>query len=165
MKNPLTNYSVNDLQRLGGLKDHCSAPLLCVAHGLNVPCDLCELEEDHAAVCTACYKLFKEYPKVTLNRPCASIAQFQAQGVIAFEDEARAALEAQARPRAAETLGRQETVPSQQHRGSQAPKVRHPEAAAHKNPVSEEHRRPKDEPARSVTPKPDRAETAKAERT
>ncbi len=127
MNPDLTAFSVDKLVRLGGLKERCSAPLRCVPHGLNLPCELCELEEQQGAVCTACGQLFQEPPPDSTNRPCASVAQFHARGVIAFADEARHALD--------KTAPHREAAPVKRHR--EAAKRRAPTVEPTLHPVPE----------------------------
>ncbi len=102
MTQDLANLGVGELIKLGGLRKSCNAPLRCVAHGLNLPCDLCELEGQQAVACSACGKVFATPPANTQNRPCASVTQFQTQGVIAFAEEARHALDQKAQQQAEE---------------------------------------------------------------
>lgn len=137
MNPDLSALSVDKLVKLGGLKERCSAPLRCVAHGLNLPCELCELEERQGAVCTACGQSFPGSPPDSTHRPCASVAQFHARGVIAFADEARRALE--------------KTAP---HR--EAPAVK-PHRVANKSHT------PKVEPSRRPVPEPIKIDKGDAE--
>ena len=137
MNPDLSALSVDKLVKLGGLKERCSAPLRCVAHGLNLPCELCELEERQGAVCTACGQSFPGSPPDSTHRLCASVAQFHARGVIAFADEARRALE--------------KTAP---HR--EAPAVK-PHRVANKSHT------PKVEPSRRPIPEPIKIDKGDAE--
>ena len=131
MNPDLSALSVDKLVKLGGLKERCSAPLRCVAHGLNLPCELCELEERQGAVCTACGQSFPGSPPDSTHRPCASVAQFHARGVIAFADEARHAL--------AKTAPPHETPAAK----------RHQEAAKRRTPTVEPTPRPDPEPIKA----------------
>ncbi len=90
----LTGLSSARLLQLGGLKDRCSASLRCVAHGLALPCDLCELEGDTTAkvVCDACGHLFSQGAPLAMPRACESMAAFASKGKVAFPDVASEAL-------------------------------------------------------------------------
>jgi TonB family protein len=109
MTKDLAGLGVDELIALNGLRSRCSAPLRCVAHDLNLPCDLCELEGQQAVACTACGKLYATPPTDPLNRPCASVTQFQTQGVIAFADEVHHALDQKAQQQAEEEERRLES--------------------------------------------------------
>ena len=88
----LRDLSSTDLQRLGGLRESCSAPLACAEHGAPHPCELCELEGLLTISCTACGHVFTRGLASMMERPCASGAEFALNGRIAFENEALAAL-------------------------------------------------------------------------
>jgi hypothetical protein len=90
----LAGLSAERLLELGGLKRHCSEKLRCVAHGLALPCDLCDLEGVSArgVVCESCGHYFDQGLLVTDGRSCQSTAEFARSGKIAFESEASAAL-------------------------------------------------------------------------
>jgi tetratricopeptide (TPR) repeat protein len=87
----LRDLSTTDLQRLGGLRESCSAPLACTEHGAPHPCELCELEGLLTISCTACGHTFTKGLASVMGRPCASGAEFALNGKIAFETEALAA--------------------------------------------------------------------------
>ena len=91
----LEGLSAARLIELGGLRTICSAPLRCVAHGLSVPCDACEMEGSVGVVCDACGHHFSQGLLDTVNRSCESQAEFTRAGRIAFAKEASAALLAQ----------------------------------------------------------------------
>jgi len=90
----LAALSAQRLLELGGLKARCSAKVRCVAHGLSLPCDLCDLEggAGPGVVCETCGHHFAQGLLATSERPCQSVAEFTRTRKIAFEDEARAAL-------------------------------------------------------------------------
>ena len=85
---PLTGLSADRLLELGGLKERCSASLRCVAHGLALPCDLCELEGVASAVCSACRHKFAQGALNATDRACQSAAEFARTGRITFEADA-----------------------------------------------------------------------------
>lgn len=85
---PLTGLSADRLLELGGLKARCSASLHCAAHGLALPCDLCELEGVAAAVCSACGHKFVQGAPPATDRACQSPAEFSRTGRVAFEADA-----------------------------------------------------------------------------
>ena len=90
----ISELSAAKLVELGGLKTLCSAPLRCVAHGLAVPCDACEMEGTIGVVCEACGHHFPQGLLEDRNRACESQAEFARTGKIAFAKEATAALQA-----------------------------------------------------------------------
>ena len=84
-----------DLIRLGGLKERCSAGLHCEAHGLAIPCPLCDVEGTVGVVCNACGHYFAEGLARESDRACHSVTEFSRTGKIAFADSANEALQAQ----------------------------------------------------------------------
>ena len=91
----IESLSVAEIVKLGGLKERCSAPLRCEKHGLAVPCELCDVEGSRGIVCNACGHYFAEGLIRENERPCQSVAEFSRTGKIAFEEVAKAALQAQ----------------------------------------------------------------------
>lgn len=91
----LAGLSAQRLLELGGLKPRCSAKVRCVAHGLSLPCDLCDLEggAGPGVVCETCGHHFDQGLLAVSERPCQSVAEFTRTRKIAFEDDARAALQ------------------------------------------------------------------------
>ena len=77
---------------LGGLKKQCSAKLGCVAHGTAVPCEICDLEDRHDAVCSQCDHRFVEAMSDRMDRSCKSAFEFERTGKIAFPGEAELAI-------------------------------------------------------------------------
>ena len=91
----LQSLSAVELTRLGGLKERCSAGLHCEAHGLPIPCVLCDVEGTVGFVCNACGHYFSEGLARKSDRACQSVAEYSRTGKIAFQDEANVALQAQ----------------------------------------------------------------------
>lgn len=91
----LAGLSAERLLELGGLKARCSVKERCVAHGLTLPCDLCDVEggAGTGVVCETCGHHFAQGLLAASERPCQSVGEFARTGKIAFEDDARAALQ------------------------------------------------------------------------
>ena len=91
---PLEGLTTAQLLELGGLKTRCSAALRCVAHGLNLPCDICAAESDDATgvVCIACNQHFPQGLLQTSDRPCQSVRAFETNGHVAFREDAETQL-------------------------------------------------------------------------
>jgi hypothetical protein len=88
----LKSLNANELLKLGGLRNRCSAPLVCVAHTISLPCELCELESEVEVVCKQCKHVFAQGLAEGKDRACASEAEFVKSGHIAFYTEAHGAL-------------------------------------------------------------------------
>jgi hypothetical protein len=88
----IAKLNAKQLLALGGLVTRCSAPLICVAHGLAAPCESCEDDNDVEVACKACNHVFSQGIVEANERPCASEAEFGRTGKIAFEAVARASL-------------------------------------------------------------------------
>lgn len=89
---PATPLSATQLMSFGGLRERCSAKLRCVAHGTAVPCEICDLEDRHDAVCGQCDHRFVEATSYLMDRPCKSAFEFERTGKIAFPAEAERAI-------------------------------------------------------------------------
>jgi hypothetical protein len=86
----LEGLSTEQLLYLGGLKERCSAGMRCAAHGLALPCELCELEDvGHlGAICETCGHRFDSAPSGKPDRACKSVEVFEAIGTIPFAETA-----------------------------------------------------------------------------
>ena len=81
-----------EVRQLGGTRGRCSESLQCVAHGLALPCDACELEGTADFVCNTCGHRFKGAMSFGSERDCSSDAEFIRTGRVAFEEVARSAM-------------------------------------------------------------------------
>jgi hypothetical protein len=90
----LESLNADELLKLGGIRDKCSAPLVCAAHGVLWPCEHCELDGEIEVTCTQCNHIYPQGLAERENRTCASRTEFDRNGKIAFQIEARAALAA-----------------------------------------------------------------------
>ncbi len=91
----LAGLSAARLLEMGGLKKQCNAGLRCVAHGLSLPCDLCDLGDATSSigvVCNACGHHFEHGVIEPSGRICASEVEFALSGKIAFEEPVRSEL-------------------------------------------------------------------------
>jgi hypothetical protein len=82
--------TTRQLLDLGGLKERCAESVRCAAHGLALPCDLCDLEEvGHlGAVCQTCGHRFDSVPPGSSIRQCMSAQAFETAGTVAFAQAA-----------------------------------------------------------------------------
>lgn len=113
----IAGLSKERLLELGGLKERCSAGMRCVAHGLALPCALCELEGDsgHGFVCDACGQHFKADASAATGRACKSVEAFTDNGTIAFEQDALNKIQEEARQAEVERA-RQESAAAEERR-------------------------------------------------
>ena len=87
----LRGRTASDLTRLGGLRERCSAALVCSEHSVSYPCGACEALNLRSVACAACLKEFSDRVPETGERVCFSVAMYEDTGRIAFEADALAA--------------------------------------------------------------------------
>ena len=87
----LHRMSPSDLIRLGGLKERCSAALVCSEHNISYPCEACASLALRSVACAACLKEFSDGVPGLGERVCFSGAMYKKTGRIAFEAQALAA--------------------------------------------------------------------------